>query len=258
MAARLPSCDKARVLLCNDDGIHAPGIKALLRCIAPLCAEVWVVAPEHECSGAAHSLTLHRPLRLRQMDSHTYAVDGTPTDCVLLAVKRILKDNPPDLLLSGFNAGGNLGEDITYSGTVAAAMEATVLGIPAIALSQLRAYDQQEDDWQVAHTWTPQIIDALIKHDWHEGVFFNVNFPCCTVGEVQGIETTFQGRHCGGGLLEEKIDPRGRPYFWVGNVGTHIKPEKGSDLDAIARNKITITPLHLDLTHRPSMDTLSL
>ena len=251
-----------RVLISNDDGVQATGLRVLIDSVAPFYDEIWTVAPERECSGAGHSLTLHRPLRLRCVSERLYAVDGTPTDCVLLAIKHILKDKPPDLVLSGFNAGANLGEDITYSGTVAAAMEATLLGIPAIALSQIFMNDRDEIsdqvDWQVAKTYVCEIITKLMAHDWQQDVFFNVNFPCCDVQDVKGIQLTHQGRHLGGGLLEEKVDPRGRHYFWIGGVGTHIKPNRGSDLAAIDEGCISITPLHINLTHQESMNTLSL
>jgi len=253
-----PPLEKARILVCNDDGVYAPGLRILKETMTSLCAELWVVAPEREHSGAGHSLTLHRPLRFRQLESHIFGVDGTPTDSVLLAVKHIMKDKPPHLVLSGFNAGGNLGEDITYSGTVAAAMEATLLGIPAMALSQIHNYETGAEDWRMAAAYTPSIVRHLHGRPWDDGVFFNINFPHCPQKHGASVEITRQGRHCGGGTLLENVDPRGRTYFWIGSVGSHVKPESGTDLDAISRNAISVTPLHLDLTHHASLDMFSL
>src|SRR2546421_1822140 len=182
MAERIDH-NKCRILISNDDGIASPGIKVLEKVARELSNDVWVVAPEQEQSGASHSLTTRRPLRLRPVGEQRYAVDGTPTDCVLLAVKRLLRDRPPDLVLSGINAGGNVGEDLTYSGTVAAAMEATLLDIPAIALSQ-HYLDGEPIPWPTAERFAPEVIRRLTELPWPEHTLININFPFAGPQEV--------------------------------------------------------------------------
>ena len=257
MKDRLPDLARARVLICNDDGINAPGLKLLEKVIRPLVREVWVVAPETEHSGASHSLTLRRPLRLREVSGRRFAVDGTPTDCVLLGVRKVLKDRPPDLVLSGINRGGNLGEDVTYSGTIAAAMEATLLGFPAISLS-LVSDDRRVVKWATAEHWTGRVLDMLAAHSWPPNVFINVNFPDVPARSVKGIEITRQVQRMISGDLMEGVDPRGEPYFWIGSQhsedrrrrGTsEDRRRRGTDLNAVNRGVISVTPLTLDLTH---------
>ena len=248
MKDRLPDLARARVLICNDDGINAPGLKLLEKVIRPLVREVWVVAPETEHSGAGHSLTLRRPLRLREVSGRRFAVDGTPTDCVLLGIKKVLENRPPDLVLSGINRGGNLGEDVTYSGTIAAAMEATLLGLPAIALSQV-SDDRRAVKWATAEHWAGQVLDMLGAHSWPRNVFINVNFPDVPARSVKGIEVTRQGQRKISGDLTEGVDPRGETYFWIGTQRTEDPRRRGTDLNAVKRGVISITPLTLDLTH---------
>lgn len=243
-----------RILLSNDDGFDATGLKLLERIARGISDDIWVVAPETEQSGAGHSLTLRRPLRIRQRSERHYSVDGTPTDCVLLAVKHILGDHPPDLVLSGINRGGNLGEDVTYSGTIAAAMEATLLGIPAIALSQHR--EGRPTPWKTAETHAPGLIGKLIDAGWPADVFINVNFPTVAADKVTGIEVAFQGRRKLGDDLVERIDPHGRPYYWMGPMRREEASRKGSDLAAVQAGAIAVTPLHLDLTHRGTLRDL--
>ncbi len=247
-----------RILITNDDGVNAPGLRVLERIARALSDDVWVVAPETNQSGASHSLTLQRPLRIRNygLDANWYAVDGTPTDCVLLAVRSIVKDKPIDLVLSGVNWGGNLAEDVTYSGTVAAAMEATLFKIKAFALSQVFR-GRQEIQWSTAERFAPDLIRKLYGQDWADDLLININFPDCAPGEVAGHEVTVQGRREGlGEPLEERFDPRGHPYIWIGlqSFGKAFAP--GSDLQAIVDHKISITPIHMDLTHRESADRL--
>ena len=181
----------ARILVSNDDGINAPGLKLLAKLAGALCREVWVVAPEREQSGASHSLTLERPLRVRRLGARRYAVDGTPTDCVLLAVKTLMRDKRPTLMLSGINSGANLGEDVTYSGTVAAAMEATLLGVPAIALS-MTFRDRAKIKWQTAERHAPGVISRLVAQPWPKNTLINVNFPDVPASEVKGISVARQ------------------------------------------------------------------
>ncbi|MFO1154939.1 MAG: 5'/3'-nucleotidase SurE [Rhodospirillales bacterium] len=246
----------ARVLIANDDGIHAPGLKLLERVIRPLVKEVWVVAPETEQSAASHSLTMRRPLYLRKATGkRRYAVDGTPTDCVLLAVHKVLKDRPPDLVLSGINRGGNMGEDATYSGTVAAAMEGALLGFPAIAFSIVYE-DGASVSWPTAEHWAAEVMRRLNGVAWPKGVLLNVNIPSVMPTEVSGIEVTRQGRHKIGGSMIEGIDPRGVPYFWIGGGRDEDRQLPGTDLEAVSRGAVSITPLTLDLTHGPSLGAL--
>ena len=246
---------KARVLLSNDDGIHAPGLKTLEDAIRPLVGELWVVAPETEQSATSHSLTLRRPLRIRHISDHRYAVDGTPTDAVLLGVNEVMKDGPPDLILSGINRGGNLGEDVTYSGTVAAAMEGALLGIPSIALSQVYE-DRHKVKWATANAWMPKVLKQLLSAGWPKGIFINVNFPDRTAAKVTGIEVCRQGHRKIGGELTRGVDPRGDEYFWIGPQRDEQKFLKGSDLAAVNDGAIAVTPLALDLTHSSTLKIL--
>jgi 5'-nucleotidase len=245
----------ARILVTNDDGIHAPGLKILERVARSLSRDVWVVAPESEQSASGHSLTLTAPLRVRRIAERRYAVNGTPTDCVLLAIKRIVKGRAPDLVLSGVNAGGNLGEDITYSGTVAAAMEATLLGIPAIALSQMRR-SGHPPHWATASHHAPAIVRRLTEVSFGRNIMVNVNFPDVVAQAVTGVRITRQGRHKIGDMITEGVDPRGHAYVWIGAERDEDVSFAGSDLAAVHHGAISITPLCLDLTHKPMMSTL--
>jgi 5'-nucleotidase len=243
---------RARILVSNDDGVYAPGLKLLERIARQLSKDVWVVVPQIEQSAASHSLTLSRPLRIRKLSPRRYWLDGTPTDCVLLAIKNILKDRPPDLMLSGVNRGGNLGEDVTYSGTIAAAMEATLLGVPAIALSQY-VVGNNRIKWQTAERHAPGVIRRLVEVTWPTGVVVNVNFPDVPADEVTGIEITRQGRRKIGDELQERLDPRGRPYYWIGGMRREEPSRPGTDLAAVHQGAISVTPLYLDLTHAPTV-----
>ncbi|MCK5778309.1 MAG: 5'/3'-nucleotidase SurE [Rhodospirillales bacterium] len=246
---------KARVLLSNDDGINAPGLKALEDAIKPHVGELWVCAPESEQSATSHSLTLRRPLRIRHVSEKRYAVDGTPTDAVLLGVSKVMDGKRPDLILSGINRGGNLGEDVTYSGTVAAAMEGAMLGIPSVALSQVYE-DRHKVKWATAKNWTPKVLKQLFKQGWPKGIFINVNFPDVTAAKVVGIEVCRQGRRKIGGGLTRGVDPRGDEYFWVGPQRDEDKYLKGTDLAASIEGKVSVTPLALDLTDAATLRKL--
>ncbi|MDJ0945236.1 MAG: 5'/3'-nucleotidase SurE [Kiloniellales bacterium] len=246
----------ARILLSNDDGIHAPGLEALERVARSLSDDVWVVAPETEQSATSHSLTLRRPLRIRHLGPQRYTIDGTPTDCVLIAVKKIMADRPPDLVLSGINQGANLGEDVTYSGTVAAAMEAALLGYPAIALSLLRRGDH-EYRWETAERHAASVLRRLTSLSWPRDVLMNVNFPDVPAEEVRGIRVCRQGRRDVDSQVVDGSDPSGRPYVWVGNYMSDETSQVGSDLAALAEDAISVTPLHLDLTHGETLERLT-
>jgi len=254
MAERIDH-NKCRILISNDDGIGSPGIKVLEKVARELSNDVWVVAPEQEQSGASHSLTTRRPLRLRAVGEQRYAVDGTPTDCVVLAVKRLLRDRPPDLVLSGINGGSNVGEDLTYSGTVAAAMEATLLGIPAMALSQ-DYRDGEEPPWQTGEAFGPEAIRRLLHLPWPDHTLFNINFPGVAAEQVDGFAVTNQGKRAIADNLTEGVDPRGRPYYWIGAIRETGGAEPGSDICALLENKVSITPIYLDLTNIPVLSAL--
>jgi 5'-nucleotidase len=204
-----------RFLVTNDDGYGAPGIRVLERIAKALSKDVWVVAPEVEQSATSHSLTLRRPLRVRKHKPRHFTADGTPTDCVLVAVQSILKDRKPDIVLSGINMGSNLGEDVTYSGTVAAAMEAALLGIRAIAFSQVRD-GEGKLDFDAAEVHGPKLVQRLLAAKWHREVLMNVNFPALSAKQVRGIRVCRQGRRESGTTVAEGRDPSGRPYVWIG------------------------------------------
>ena len=204
-----------RILITNDDGIHAPGLDVLERIARTLTDDVWVIAPETDQSGKAHSLSLSEPLRLRAVDERRYAVRGTPTDCVIMGVRHIL-DTAPDLVLSGVNRGANVADDVTYSGTIAAAMEGTLLGIPSLALSQAYAWSHQaEPDWSCAETHGPKVLERLIASGIPAGTLYNVNFPPCAPAEVEGLEVTRQGARADAFVgVDPRVDGRGNPYYW--------------------------------------------
>lgn len=246
---------KARILISNDDGLEAAGIKILERIARTLSKDVWVVAPELEQSATSHSLTTRRPLRLRQVSARRFAVDGTPTDSVLLAIHKVLREKKPDLVLSGINRGGNLGEDVTYSGTVAAAMEGTLLGVRSIALSQVFS-PRHPVKWGTAEQFAPQVIRALVSQPWKPNILVNVNFPDRVAAQVTGIEVVGQGKRKLGDHIEERKDPRGVPYIWIGAQRDENRTLKGTDIEAVHRGAVTVTPLCLDLTSRAAIKTM--
>jgi len=248
MRDRVPDLRSARVLISNDDGVNAPGLKALEQAIKGIAGEVWVVAPETEQSAAGHSLTLRSPLRIRKISQRKFAVNGTPTDAVLLGVQHVMKDHPPDLVLSGVNRGGNLGEDVTYSGTVAAAMEGTLLGIPSVAFS-LVTPDGAKSHWSTAQTFIGQVMHRLSGLSFPRGVLMNVNIPDCPVDRVSGIESTRQGRRKIGCELQEGRDPRGQAYFWIGPQRDEDRSRPGTDLEAVSRGAVSVTPIDMNMHH---------
>ncbi|TVQ33807.1 MAG: 5'/3'-nucleotidase SurE [Geminicoccaceae bacterium] len=243
-----------RILVTNDDGIYAPGIKVLEQVAQELAEEVWTVAPEVNHSGAGHSLTIKRPLRVHELSEQRYAVDGTPTDAVLLGLQSIVP-RPVDLVLSGVNRGGNLGEDVTYSGTVAAAMEATLLDVPAIALSQCLR-NGHPVKWSTAERHAPDVIRQLVRAGWGKGVLINVNFPDRVANAVQGVQVVRQGRSKLGDHLVERIDPRGEPYIWIGGLKYDEGDDIGTDRGAVRAGAIAVTPIHLDMTHHAELARL--
>jgi 5'-nucleotidase len=244
-----------RILVTNDDGIHASGLTAAEHIAATLSDDVWVVAPSDEQSGAGHSLTLTQPIRVRQFGPKRYSVRFTPTDSVMIALGLLMKDCPPDLILSGVNRGPNMAEDVTYSGTVSAAMEGTLAGVRSIALSQ--ATEEREvgaEAFAVAREWGPRVVRTLLAMDWIPGVLMNVNFPRGGLEQVQGVRVTEQGFRDYGELdIETRVDRRGYPYYWFGLGRESTSPGHETDLKAMREGYVSVTPLHLDLTHYPTI-----
>ncbi|EHS49041.1 Survival protein SurE-like phosphatase/nucleotidase [Rhizobium sp. PDO1-076] len=246
-----------RILLTNDDGIHAEGLAVLERIARKLSDDVWVVAPETDQSGLAHSLTLSEPLRLREVGEKRFALRGTPTDCVIMAIRKVL-DRKPDLVLSGVNAGGNIADDVTYSGTVAGAIEGTVHGVRSFALSQVYDYVARTPvPWDVAEAYAPDLIRKLSTVDLPPGTFLNLNFPCAKPSEVQGVEVTGQGKLDFGLSVEERHDNRGVPYFWLQFGDRKGDFRAGTDLQAMREKKISVTPLKLDMTDYAVQDRVA-
>ena len=247
-----------RILLTNDDGIHAEGLEVLERIARTLSDDVWIVAPETDQSGLAHSLTLSEPLRLRKVRENTYALRGTPTDCVIMAVRSLMSDHKPDLVLSGVNAGQNVADDVTYSGTVAGAMEGTLLGIRSIALSQAFLFDgMRTTPWDVCETLAPDLLKKLITIDLPTGTLLNVNFPSCPLAEVRGTKVTDQGQMTHGLSIEERHDGRGFPYFWLKFGRRSFAMDVESDIKAISEGFVSVTPLKLDLTNHAVQDRIA-
>ncbi|MGB4598491.1 MAG: 5'/3'-nucleotidase SurE [Trichlorobacter sp.] len=241
-----------KILVTNDDGIAAAGIKALAEALQGL-GEVIVVAPDRERSAAGHSLTLHSPLRVFELRPGWFAVDGTPTDCVNMGIHSLLT-GPPDLVVSGINHGGNLGDDITYSGTVAAAMEANLMGIPAMAVS-LATFGPTEyfpDAGRVAL----QVATELTRNGLPQDTFLNVNVPNLPFSQIKPPLITRQGKRSFVGKIVDKVDPRGRKYFWIGSEEPSFQDVAGTDFHAVGLGHVSITPLHLDLTNYRSMESL--
>ena len=234
-----------RFLLTNDDGVHARGLSVLADAVADLGRGV-VVAPDRQQSASSHSLTMHRPLRATRVEEDRYVVDGTPTDCVLVAVNQLLEERP-DFVLSGVNHGPNMGEDVLYSGTVAAAMEATILGIPSIAVSFAGNREERLRDY--APRVRALLRTLLRRDDFPEETFFNVNLPPEHPEDVAGVRVTALGRRVYSDSLTRSEDPHGREYFWIGGGQSHWRGREDSDFRAVEAGYISVTPMHLDLTN---------
>ena len=242
--------DKPKILITNDDGIHSEGIEALERAMKEI-GEIYVVAPESEMSGASHSLTLGRPLRIRQVDENHWTVDGTPTDCVTLALNQILAPFfKPDICVSGINHGANMGDDATYSGTVAGAMESTILGVPGVAFS-LAAY--RSHDFTESARVARDVAEKVLAESLPEGILLNINIP---KGIPKGIRVTKQGFKSARPVISELIDPRGKPYYWIGEVRDGFRAEGGTDFEAVDEGFVSITPMKADLTSYEEMEAL--
>lgn len=248
-----------RILLTNDDGYNAPGLFVLEKIAAKFSDDIWVCAPSEEQSGAGHSLTLTRPVRLREHAPKRFSVTGTPTDAVTMALKKLLPA-PPDLILSGVNRGANLGDDVTYSGTVSAAMEGTLAGIRSIALSQVYAREGMADSvpFDAAEEWGERVLRPLIDAPFADRTLINVNFPALPAAQVKGIRVVKQGFHdYSRGSVVEGTDPRGFRYFWFGLHGIEHTPGLETDLEAVEQGFVSVTPLQVDLTHLASLAGLA-
>ena len=241
------------ILLSNDDGVTAPGLNALREALSPI-DEVWVVAPDRDQSAVSHSVTLSRPLRIESVGPRVYAIDGTPTDCINLAVNGILRERPT-LIVSGINRGANLGDDVTYSGTVSAAMEGTLLGVPSIAVSLVATYSQ-DCDFEPAARFARSLAVAVIERGIPRDTLLNVNVPCLPADEIRGFAVTLQGKRRYGDAIVENVDPRGRKYYWIGGGELDFVPAEGTDFAAVQSKLISVTPLHLDLTNYQSLREL--
>ena len=249
-----------RILVTNDDGIHAEGLNVCEEIARALSEDVWTVAPEHDQSGVAHSLSLNDPLRLRQVADRRFAVRGTPTDCVIMGARHVLEGKDIDLVLSGVNRGRNVGEDVIYSGTVAGAMEGAVLGIPSLALSQShKSRGGQPPFWETSQRFAPDIIRRVLAQGVRRDVLININFPDCRPEDVKGIAVAVLGRRRQERLhIDKRLDGRGNPYYWIAYARQHpVKAERGSDMAALDNNYIAVTPLKIDITDAPTMTGLA-
>ncbi|MGH6985464.1 MAG: 5'/3'-nucleotidase SurE [Caulobacteraceae bacterium] len=246
-----------RILVTNDDGIHAEGLAVAERIARALAEEVFICAPEWERSGASRSLTLNEPLRVRTVGERRFAVQGTPTDCVMLAIQVLMGGERPDLVLSGVNRGLNAAEDVTLSGTVAGAIEGMAMGVPAIAVSQMFGSRDTADPFEAAEVFGPGLIARLVEVGWPQKVVLNVNFPARPAREIESVEVTKQGfRDAHTRYADKRTDLRGRDYYWLGYHSLPSRPGEGTDLRAAYEGRISVTPLHIDLTHRETVRTL--
>ncbi len=239
-----------RILLTNDDGIHAPGLKILEAIAAELSDDIWICAPDEEQSGAGHSLTLSRPVRMRKHGERRFSVTGTPTDAVMFALHQLMPQRP-DLILSGVNRGANLGDDVTYSGTVSAAIEGTLAGVRSIALSQVYSKEGVGNgvSFEAAAHHGAAVIRPMLTHEFGERTLVNINFPALPADAVKGVRVVRQGFHDYARVnIIKATDPRGFDYYWFGLHGIEHTPGHATDLEAIGDGYISVTPLQLDLT----------
>lgn len=243
--------ERPYILLTNDDGVRAEGLKRLRRAVASL-GRVVVVAPERQQSGASHALTLSDPLRSNPVEKDVFAVDGTPTDCVLLAMRGLLKERP-SLLVAGMNHGPNLGDDVTYSGTVAAAFEGTLLGLPSVAIS---VCSWEECRFEAAERFATTIARNVLERGLPEGTLLNVNVPSIPPEEVKGVKVTKLGKRVYRDAVVKKTDPRGRAYYWIGGQPPIWCEGEGTDFEAVEQGMVSVTPLQLDLTDYKSLHTV--
>lgn len=241
-----------RLLLSNDDGCHAQGLNTLRTALGEIYPQIVTVAPDRNRSGASNSLTLDRPIRARRLADDVYCVDGTPTDCVHLATTGLL-EHEQDMVVSGINDGGNLGDDVLYSGTVAAATEGRSLGLPALAISLV---GQQPTRYDTAARVAVMMVERLLAEPLDSSTILNVNVPDVDWEELQGFETTRLGSRRRAESVIRDTDPRGRPVFWIGRVGSKADAGPGTDFHAVSANRVSVTPLHIDLTSHAALQTV--
>ena len=235
----------------NDDGVHSRGIQYLFRAMKKIGRAV-VMAPDREKSAVSHALTLHRPLRPEKLDRDVYALNGTPTDCVTIAVSKVLRRRP-DLVVSGINLGGNLGDDITYSGTVSAAIEGTILGIPSMAVSMVGERDYR---FGTAAKYARKIAEKVLEEGLPADTLLNVNVPNLPAGSIKGIRFTRQGKRIYDNAVQEMLDPRGKKHYWIGGGQPMWQEGNDTDFSAVKKGYVSITPIHLDLTNYEALDYL--
>mgnify|MGYP003326460922 FL=1 len=259
--------NESRILITNDDGIAADGIKILRRIANEFSNDVWVVAPEHEKSGASHALSFQNELTLKKYEDKSFSVNGTPSDCVAIGISNVLKDKRPDIILSGINSGCNVGEDVTYSGTIAAAMEGLIRRIPSIAISQnYEAGKKNQISWDSSQFFLKNLLVDLTNQGWSNNVFMNINFPYCSAEKVKSIQVTTQGNRDTDDLIINEVEASkfrfGLRRRLEENAKLNLPPLnegiKGymTDVEAIANQHISVTPFHLDLTHHKSLEDL--
>ena len=241
-----------KILLTNDDGVHAPGLAALIKKVSEV-AQVVVVAPDRERSAVSHALTLHHPLRAARIGENVFSVDGTPTDCVNLGIHSLLSFRP-DLVISGVNRGANLADDVTYSGTVAAALEATLMGIPAIAVSL--ACSGEGENFEAAAACAARLAHTVLEKGLPRDTYLNVNVPDLPEDQLLAPLITCQGKRSYEGTIVDSVDPRGRNYYWIGTADLSFQDIPGSDYHAVSRGHVSISPLHIDLTNHASIEVL--
>ena len=248
-----------RILVTNDDGIDAPGLAVLEEIANQLSDDVWMIAPLVEQSGVGRAVTVTEALRIDQRADKRFRIEGTPTDCIVLGIQHIMADSPPDLVLSGVNKGQNLAEDTTQSGTLGAAFQSMILGVPAVGLSQSTKFRGPDScPWETTLTWAPRVLKALLKTGWPDDVVMNLNFPDCDPGDVTGVEVTSQGMRDFPIIQSEKrTDLRNRDYYWMAHKGAKSNPPEGTDLKAIYEDRISVSPLSLDLTNYAFKDALA-
>lgn len=241
-----------RILITNDDGIHSKGLDVLVKAMKDK-AKVVVVVPDQERSAVSHSMTLHKPLRLEEIEENTFIINGTPADCVRFGILGLMKKKDIDLVIAGINRGPNLGDDILYSGTVGAAIEGTVLGFPSIAISLVSNGNYYFD---VAAEFSCRIVEKIIQYDLSKGIYLNINVPDFPSSQIKGVEITRQGKRIYGREIEQRTDPRGFLYYWIAGESISGIKEQGTDIQAIEEKKISITPLHIDATAYESLEQL--
>ena len=250
-----------RILLTNDDGVSAKGLEVLKDIALAISDDVWIVAPAQEQSAASRGVSLHNPVMVRKLADKTFSVSGTPTDCVIVALREIMLDNMPDLILSGVNRGQNIAEDIGFSGTVAGALQGMQMGIPSISLSQARGfetYNNGKANWAPAREYGPDLIQKLLDKTWPKNVVLNINFPDVKGCKVKGIHITSQGkRDFEMSNIDKRTHPRGGHYYWLTYKGGLSDPVAGTDLRAVYDQYISVTPIHIDHTHYKTLASLS-